>query len=214
MSTLSAWAAECQVKFLKTLRARLDVIVEGDSASECIRDTIEGEVDIDAILNALLGSRAEALARAEGLKAYVAELQASIESARGYAERVETLIFEALVSAGQESWKGLKGGVSIVPGGKSVEVVNEALIPAEFWKRPDPVIDKAALRPLLLEAERQRDEIAGNTALSEAERKSALAKVKGVPGAHLKHGEPTLRITKPTGARKSKVAADEPASVH
>jgi hypothetical protein len=214
VSNLSAWAAEHQVKFLKHLRGRLETVVEGDDALEVIRDTIEGEVDIDAIFNALLGSRAETLARAEGLKTYIAELQGSVDAAERYAERVKTLIYEALVSAGQDGWKGLKGSVSITPGGKSVEVINEALVPHKYWKRPDPVLDKQAIRPLALEAEKQREEIAGDASLTDEERKKKLAAVVGIPGVTVKTGEPTLTIRKPSGARKAKAEKKEPASVH
>ncbi len=197
---------------MKILRARLEDVTDDN---EVICDTIEGEVDIDAVLNALIGSRAETLARAEGLKAYIEQLRESVDRAEKYADRIETLIMEALNAAGIPKWSGLKGGAAIVPGGLSVEVINEALIPVGFWKRPDPVIDKSAIRPLLLAAHEQCQEITGNPALTDDERKSALAEVKGVPGAQLKQGSPTLRITKPAGTRKKKAAkGDEAQSVH
>ena len=39
------WAAECAIRFMKALRGKLEAQVGDDE--EVIRDTIEGEVDVD-----------------------------------------------------------------------------------------------------------------------------------------------------------------------
>ncbi len=180
---LGAWRAEQQVRFIKHLRARLAAVTDGDE--EAIRDTIEGEVDLDPILNKLLASRHEALARAKGLKEYAEKVMEAVQASTAYADRIEGIIYEGLEAAGVTSWQGLLGSCSIVPGGKSVNVLEESKVPFEFWK---PVLDKAAVRKQLLEG-------------------------KPVPGAELKHGDPVLRITVPRGkAKKGTVAEEESAS--
>lgn len=199
-----AWRAEQEIRFIGHLRARLEILTDDN---EVVRDTIEGEVDLDGIMNALLGSYHETGAVIDGRKAYLQRLQESVKAQEAYREHIKGLLLEGLTAAGQDAWKGLLGSVTIGQGGLSVDVLNEALVPANFWK---PVLDKAALRPVLLDiaarrlaleeqlaiADQNRDDTA--KALIEAE----LAAIKDIPGAQLKRGDLSVTIREPSRGRK------------
>lgn len=213
---LTRWAAECGVKFVKALRARLEAVTDDEAA---IRDTIEGEVDVDPIMEKLIALRQEQKALAAAHR----------DLARGYAEaaradeareeKIKALILECLQEAGQDQWKGVAGTASIRAGGWSVEVLEPAHIPFQYMK-PVPDIDKInkELTALRIELEAMGDDQLIDAAIVEgvpnlidlrsfpvpALDRGMLINAclaKRIPGAALVLGEDTLTITPPRGRK-------------
>lgn len=156
----TAWSAAAQVNFIKALRAKLEAQVTGETAEDCIKDTIEGCVDLDSIMNALLREKLDAEALEASFKAVAKEWRERAAAKEERAETIRSVILEALKASGQEGWKGTMGSVSLTNGGLSVEITDGSILPLVYVK---PVPDVAAVRDDLLAIHKQREEILGQT---------------------------------------------------
>ncbi len=164
----SRWAAEQGVSFIKALRGRIEAMVGDDE--QAIRDTIEGEVDVDPIMEKLIGLRQEAKAMAASRKELAQRYAEACKADEARAEKVETLILECLQASGQEQWKGAAGTASIRQGSWSCEILDATHIPLQYMK---PVPNVAMIK---------EDLMAG----------------KEVAGAHVIRGGDTLTIRLPS----------------
>lgn len=209
------WAAECAVKFMKALRGKLESLTDDEQA---VRDTIEGETDVDAVMERLIGLRQEAkamsLARSELANSYI--LAAKADKAK--AEAIEALMLECLQACGQESWTGAAGTASIRLGGLSCDIYDPTLIPLEFTK---PVPEVGKIRERLLDARNSLTadgvtiddlvKIANEEGLvmQDSDSRDALINwilLRAVPGARLVRGSDGLAIRLPGGALKKEKA--------
>lgn len=144
MATVSAWSAEQSVRFIRSLRAKITSLV-GDDA-DTIRDTIEGEVEIEAVAGALIKAYGETKAQAAGLAAYAKEIAEKQREFEDRAQHYRDLIFEALTAAEQQQVRTLFGTASISAGRDRTVVHDESILPAwMFRSEPDLAQVKAAL---------------------------------------------------------------------
>lgn len=193
----STWASVQVVNFIKALKAHVVSLVGDDE--QAIRDTIEGEVDLDGLVSGLLEERAILLAEAVALKALAAARTEAARDKIARAERIESLIAEGLRAASQDQVKVVNGTCSIVAGGLSVEVTDEAIVPFEYFK---PKLETGLLRTALLNIEAKRKALEERKAEAERDGNAAasLACIKAmealqpIPGAQLKRGVDTLQI--------------------
>lgn len=225
----SRWAAEQVVRFMKCLRSKLEAQVGDDEV--VIRDTIEGEVDVDPVMEKLIGLRQEAKAmaasRKELAKTYNEAAGADIERER----KTKALMLECLKAAGIDKWKGVAGSVSILGGGWSTEITDAAKVPLQYMKAvPDIDKIKGELSSLRVELEAMHDDALIESAILEGiEDAAALRALPGrparpvsddmraalingclerrIPGARIVKGEDTLGIYLP---RSKKAKAEEP----
>lgn len=219
----SRWAAEQVVRFMKALRSKLEAQVGDDEVA--IRDTIEGEVDVDPVMEKLIGLRQEAKAmaasRKELAKTYNEAAGADIERER----KTKALMLECLQAAGIDKWKGVAGSVSILGGGWSTEITDAAKVPLQYMKAvPDIERIKEELSALCIELEAMSDVAIIDAAMAEgaiSERDAAVILKGGrvdrshwiavclqtrIPGARIVKGEDTLGIYLP---RSKKAEAKE-----
>lgn len=141
---------------------------EGDD--QLLLDSIEGETDFFEVLDKLLERRAESLAHAEGLGLVIDRLKARQERFEKAADVDRTLIEQALLTAELEvKITRPIGTLFLSRRAPKAEILEEADIPAEFWKPAEPKLDKKAVLDALK---------AGQT----------------VPGAALSNSAPTLTI--------------------
>jgi len=142
-----------------------DVLADDEQAQA---DLVEGETDLeDAIERAVLRI-AEIEAMVDGLKAMsdrIAQRRSRIEA---QADSLRAAVLIALEATGQRKFEMDLATVSRRTVPPKAQIVTEAEIPSQFWKRADPKVDMRALLAALKEGP--------------------------VPGAELSNGSETISI--------------------
>lgn len=151
----------------KVLREQIAQLADGDE--DFVRDTLEGETDLEGIIRSLLAGIGLDEAMAEGIDAFAKELATRKERLASRAKLKRTLICTALEIAGRKTIETNVGTVTLSAVKPKAIVNEEADIPAEFFKPQPPKLDQAALS-------------------------AALREGREVPGAVLSNGGNTIRI--------------------
>jgi hypothetical protein len=134
-----------------------------------ILDSIEGQTDLVEACCVVLEEIQEDEVLLEGLAAKIAELQTRKGRMEKSIETRRNIILMAMEKAQVPTIRSPLGTMSSKPTPAKVVVSDEAQIPARFFKQPDPVLDRKAL-------------------------KEALDAKEAVPGASLSNGGLTLSI--------------------
>lgn len=156
-----------EIEAAALLRAQIADLAGGDE--DFVRDTLEGETDLDGLVNALIASIGEDEAHAEGLKAYgetIAKRRSQFDERAAFKR---TLLVKALEVAGRPTIQCDAGTVSLKPVPPKAVQVEPADIPAEFWEPQPPKVNAKALL-------------------------AALKEGRAVPGASLSNGSTTISI--------------------
>jgi hypothetical protein len=165
---------------------------------ETIADTFEGETTLDAALDAAFRSIDEDQIIVDGIKARQAELAARKDRAEKRIDLTRALIEQTLIEVGVPKIMLPIGTASLRSNKPKVIIDEEDKIPAVYqgvplWKRPDPVVDNAALKTALLERfakiEAARAEATGeNGEVDEQKFAAAVVEIDKthpeIPGAH------------------------------
>ena len=206
----SLWSAESALRFIKNLRNHVAALVGDDEAA--IRDTIEGECDLDLLIGTLIGHRQQALAMSKARRELAAQYASAAKADEERATKIEGMMLEALQAAGQERWTGPAGTLGIRNGSWSVQITNEMGVPFEYKTAE---ISKKRIRDEL-EAARQElaamsvDELVQAAAVEGLNAQPGesvgqlLARMLAhrIPGAALVQGEPSLAIYLPRAKAK------------
>lgn len=158
---------ELEIRAAKRLRETL-VATYGDDV-DLIRDCIEGETSLHEAISRTTLELAAVEGEKEGISIAVAKLK---ERLKRYANRVEGIreaIFVAMEIAELSSLKTPAATLSVRPAPPSVEITDQAAIPAIFMRVLDPVPDKNAI-------------------------KDALKSGEAIPGAMLSNSAPALQV--------------------
>lgn len=124
----------------------------GDDA-ELIADMIEGETGLhEAIAKASL-ELAAVEGEKEGIEIAIAKLKARLTRHCERAQGIRDAIQAAMETAELTSLKTPAATLSIRPSPPSVEITDQAALPAIFLKQPPPVPDKNALKASLKSGE-------------------------------------------------------------
>lgn len=161
--------AQREIEAARVLREQIAQLAEGDE--EFIRDTLEGEVDLDAVVRALLVSDGEDEAMEAGLAGYIDTLKGRKERIAKRREMKRALMASAIEISGRPKIELDIGTVAAARVAPSVITTEEADIPAEFWKAQPPKLDKRKLA-------------------------DALKEGREIPGATLSNGGSAVRITR------------------
>lgn len=132
-----------EVAALVALRQHITRSLTDDEVA--IRDTIEGETDLDRLFGALVQLEGETRAEAAALLDYMGELKERREGIERRAERLRELLTIAMQASGQQTWRTPYGTVTMPKPRDNVIVVNEALLPEWAWRQPEPVVDKSQI---------------------------------------------------------------------
>ena len=150
-----------EIEAVRVLREQISALAERDE--DFVRDTLEGETDLDGLVRQLVASIGEDEAHAAGLKGYRKDFADRQERIEGRAEAKRTLLVSALGIAGRPSVETDIGTVSLRPVAPKVIEIEAADIPAEFWKPQPPKLDSRALLAALKEAAADGRSISGAT---------------------------------------------------
>lgn len=129
------------------LRKMLSGELEGDP--QLLIDTIEGETELCEACLAVYDEILEDEIMLEGIKAVVEKLQARAGRIAGTVETRRNIILRAIDTAGVDTIKGPLVTLSRGTTNPKLIVNDEAKIPSDYFKVPDPVLDRKALKDAL-----------------------------------------------------------------
>jgi hypothetical protein len=188
------------IEAAKSLRLELSRLLAGENGEvedqQALADTFDGETTLDAEIRAAVLAIEEDEIFINGCKAREAELKARRARLEKRVEATRGLIEQAMTIA---NWPKLEMDIGTVSVGKAaprIEIDSESDIPTQFWKRQDPVLDKAGLGKTLRERQKALDAIA--KLKTPQERAAALAALEtempAIPGCHLETSGVSLTI--------------------
>jgi hypothetical protein len=183
------------IEAAKSLRLELSRLIAGED-EQALADTFDGETTLDTEIRAAVLSIEEDEIFISGIKARESELKARRARLEKRVEATRGLIEQAMTVA---NWPKLEMDIGTVSVGKAaprIEIDNESEVPTQFWKRQDPVLDKAGLGKTLRERQKALDAIAKLKTVEE--RAAALAALEtempAIPGCHLETAGVSLTI--------------------
>lgn len=127
----------------KTLLAQMADILGDDEDAQ--RDLIEGETSLREVIAKAVQKIGEDGAAIDGLQAYIKELKHRSERIEQRVENMRTAVAVAMELAREKKLETPFGTVTMKATAQTVIVVEEADIPAQFWKPQPPKLDKALL---------------------------------------------------------------------
>lgn len=134
--------------------AARDLVAALNDDDERLRhDMVEGETDLLEAIDAALAEIDECDVRITGCKAKEAEFKDRRTLAERRKERLRGLIEQALVVAEISTVKRPTATIIVKDVPPTYLITDESLIPARFWKQPDPVLDRASLKEAFGEGE-------------------------------------------------------------
>jgi hypothetical protein len=125
------------------LREQLIQLAAGDV--DFVNDTLEGEIDLVALIRSQLIAIGEDEAMASGLAAYQDQLQARKKRLEDRAELRRTLVRSAMDVSGRKTLETDVGTVTLGVVKPKAIVTNEADIPSTYWKAQAPRLDMSQL---------------------------------------------------------------------
>lgn len=140
-----------------------------DMDEETTRDTIEGETDLHGAIGNVVRLLTDTEVQVEGLTAIIEKMQARLKRYEDRRNFLRSAIEQAMVVGELKRLELSDCTLSIGNRAPCLVITDEAALPSEFWKMPDPVLDKAKI-------------------------KEALKDKKTVPGATLGNGSVSLTI--------------------
>lgn len=160
---------------------------------ETRQDTFDGETKLDSLIRKLMVEIIELQTVAPGIDAMIAQHRARKDRADKGIELRKELIQAAMIMAnwvGKE--KSLKldiGNVNTRPATPTVDYQDEAAIPAKWFKRADPTLDRSGLKKIVLD--RYKAFQAALAIDDQTQREQAIAKVQEdfgdeIPGVQVK----------------------------
>ena len=125
-------------------KSLIDELSLGDD--EFSHDLIEGETSLLEAIDAALFEMDDCAVIVSGCEAQISTLTARKDKAKRRGVRLRGLIEQAMVIAGLDTAKRPTATVTVRKVKPKRIVTDEDQIPSRFWKQPDPVLDKAALK--------------------------------------------------------------------
>lgn len=125
-------------------RGLLDSLRDDDDA-QLRHDMVEGETGLLEAIDAALSEIDECDVTVDGCAAKLAQIEARKKRAENRRERVRALIEQAMLIASVPSIKLPTATLTVKEVKPRPLVTDEAAIPAEFWRQPDPVLDRKAI---------------------------------------------------------------------
>ena len=137
-------------------RTALDVQRAADAARSLVdelntndgilrHDMIEGETGLFEAIEAAIAEIDECDIIVNGCQEKVSELSSRISRAARRSEKLRGLIEQAMVIAELPSAKLATATITVKTLPPKPHYADESLIPAEYWKQADPVIDRAKI---------------------------------------------------------------------
>ena len=116
-----------------------------DLDAETLADTLEGISDLNEMLAELIRSALEDEALASGLSTRLADMKARLERFETRAERKRHLALRVMGEADIQKLMQPDFTASLKQGAPTLEVIDEAKVPAAYWKPQPSKLDRQGL---------------------------------------------------------------------
>lgn len=176
------------VKEAKAVAALRASFAELSTDEDLLIGAIEGETSLFEAVDKVLEQIRDAEVIVEGVEAAEVKLDARKQRAKETVKRCRALIEQAMTIAEVDKMVRPTATLSLRVNPPSVTVIEEADIPAQFFVRGDPKLDKKALNAAALA---HRDALMIE---DDAERAAALAEAPEIKGVTLSNGAPSVTI--------------------
>lgn len=131
----------------------LELMEIADEADpDIFRDTLEaidGEIEIKAENYAKVIKNLEG--QADALDKEIKRLQSKKKGINNNIESIKGNLERSMIATGKRKFKTLLFSFGIQKNPPTVSVLDEAAIPKQFWKHPEPILNKTALTAFLKE---------------------------------------------------------------
>jgi hypothetical protein len=144
MRSYSGAAIPLELSKHKMLRERLLAEIP-DLDAETLADTLEGITDLREMLAELIRSALEDEALAEGLSTRLNDMKARLERLETRAGRKRQLALRVMGEADIQKLTEADFTASLKQGAPFLDVVDEAKVPAVYWKPQPSKLDKQGL---------------------------------------------------------------------
>lgn len=158
-----------QTNAAKLLLQQYASILGDDDAAKS--DMVEGETNLDEAIARAAARILEIEALEAAIKDVIQGAQTRLKRLQDQRDLLRTSLSVALEVAGRKRMETPLATISLRPVPPKVEITDEAVIPAQYWKRAEPTVDK---RKIL----------------------DALKDEQVVPGAVLSNGGVTISVSK------------------
>ena len=148
-----------EVEAARVLLANYQDLLGDDAMAQA--DAVEGETNLHEALRAALVRVAEIDALCEGLVAMATRIDTRCHRLKEQGKTIRVAMCAAMEIAGLKRFETDIATLTRKPTAKSVVIVEEAEIPAQFWKAQEPKLDKAELLRALKEADESGERIPG-----------------------------------------------------
>lgn len=173
--------------------------------TDLLRDMIEGETNLDAAIDAVLSQMAMDLAHIEGIKLFKQTMEARSKRLSDRVDTMRSMVLNAMDMLEQSRLDRPLAVLTRKPTPPNVLITDEAAIPSQYYRQPDPELSKSALKDALkARRETLEDKIAelnGRVAsgeIREEDRAGHLERLTAafptIPGAELDNGGITLQV--------------------
>lgn len=157
----------------KALKESLAVHLDGgDEAILFLHDAIEGETNLHETIVRVMAEVAEAEILARGLSSMIEEYEARKHRIGERISRLKACVEQAMMVGEIKRFVLPDVTLSLRNNPPSVEIVNEAEIPAAYWKPRDPTLDKRAIADALKAGSAVPGAVMGNGSQSLQTRRS------------------------------------------
>jgi hypothetical protein len=178
---------------------------EGEPDTVLLTDMVEGETNLFETVDRILLQIAVDEANLAGLNKTKSTMEVRKKRLEGRVDTMRSMLASALEIMEQKRLERPLATVTLKPTPRKVLVTDEAAIPAQFWKTPDPTLSKKELGDALEAHEEtlqgKLDEItaaieAGVISADQAEqhRERVRAAFPTIPGAELDSGGSTVQL--------------------
>lgn len=163
---------------------------------ELLADMVEGELDLDSFADKCLEMEAEDAMRAEALKAQIDKLETRKKRFIDRGARIRSTLAYVMSQAETRKLERPAGTISLRDLPPDIIIASEEDIPASYWKRPEPKLDRAAIRKdaqardkALREASQIENEVERATELERIDREHPE-----IPGVNMDNGNISIAI--------------------
>ena len=137
-----------EIEAAQRLKERLAAVYGADDA-ETVRDMIEAETSLHEAIGKAALELAAVEGEKDGIEIAIAKLKQRLTRHCNKADGIREAIQAAMETAELTSLKTPAATLSMRASPPRVEIVDEAAIPALFFKQPPPVLDKKAVSDAL-----------------------------------------------------------------
>lgn len=187
-----------------TLKAQLkDILGEDELDADTLKDSIEGETGLFETIDAVLAQIGEDNARIEGIEEYLKKVSGRKSRLDKRVETLRTMLAVTLEILEEKRFERPLATITLKEVAPKLVVVDEAAIPSQFYKTPEPVLSRKELSDALklrgialeaLEVERKNSGMTTDNQMYRDKLQAIIAAHPPIPGAELGNGGVTVQV--------------------